>query len=200
MNVSDMVANDLKRCVWILRTCLSMHIVAYLLNYTHQSKFNWLFNAPWAYKITISMNVSDMVGNDLKRCVWILRTCLQMHIVAYLLNYTHQSKFNWLFNAPWAYKITISMNVSDMVENDLKRCVWILRTCLPMNIVAYLLNYTHQSKFNWLINAPWAYKITVSMNVSDMVENDLKRCVWILRTCLQMHSCIPLNPHPPEQI
>ena len=146
------------------------------------------------------MNVSDMVANDLKRCVWILRTCLPMHIVAYLLNYTHQSKFNWLINAPWAYKITISMNVSDMVANDLKRCVWILRTCLPMNIVAYLLNYTHQSKFNWLINAPWAYKITVSMNVSDMVENDLKRCVWILRTCLQMHNCIPLNPHPPEQI
>ena len=146
------------------------------------------------------MNVSDMFGNDIRRCVWILRTCLQMHIVEYLLNYTHQSKFNWLFNAQWAYKITISMNVSDMVANDLKRCVWILRTCLPMNIVAYLLNYTHQSKFNWLINAPWAYKITVSMNVSDMVENDLKRCVWILRTCLQMHNCIPLNPHPPEQI
>ena len=35
------------------------------------------------------------------------------------------------------------------------------------------------------------------MNVSDMVENELKRCVWKLRTCLQMHSCIPLNPHPP---
>ena len=200
MNVSDMVENDLKRCVWILRTCLPMHIVAYLLNYTHQSKFNWLINAPWAFKITVSMNASDMVENDLKRCVWILRTCLPMHIVAYLLIHTHQSKFNWLFNAPWAYKITLSMNVSDMFGNDLKRCVWILRTCLPMHIVAYLLKYTHQSKFNWLFNAPWAYKITISMNVSDMVANDLKRCVWILRTCLQMHSCIPLNPHPPEQI
>ena len=67
-------------------------------------------------------------------------------------------------------------------------------------IVAYLLFHTHQSKFNWLINAPWEYIITISMNVSYMDANDLKRCVWILRTCLQMHSCILLNPHPPEQI
>ena len=67
-------------------------------------------------------------------------------------------------------------------------------------IVAYLLIHTHQSKFNRLINAPWAYKITISMNVSGMVANDLKRCVWILRTCLQMHNCTPLKPHPPEQI
>ena len=37
------------------------------------------------------------------------------------------------------------------------------------------------------------------MNVPDSVANEIKRCVWILRTCLQMHSCIPLNPHPPEQ-
>ena len=200
MNVSDMVANDLKRCVWILRTCLPMHIVAYLLNYTHQSKFNWLINAPWAYKITISMNVSDMVANDLKRCVCILRTCLSMHIVAYLLNYTHQSKFNWLINAPLEYKITISLNVPDVVANGFRQCVWILRTCLSMHIVAFLLNYTHQSKFNWLINAPWAYKITISINVPDMVANGFRQCVWILRTYLQMHSCIPLNPHPPEQI
>ena len=41
-------------------------------------------------------------------------------------------------------------------------------------IVAYLLIHTHQSKFNWLINAPWAYKITISMNVSDMVANVIK--------------------------
>ena len=92
------------------------------------------------------------------------------------------------------------MNVPDMFANDLKRCVWILRTCLPKHIVAYLLNYTHQSILNSLINTAWVYKITMSMNVSDMVANGLKRCVWILRTCLQMHSCIPLNPHPPEQI
>ena len=123
-------------------------------------------------------------------------------IVAYLLIHTHQkqSKFNWLINAPWAYKITVSMNVSDMFENDLKRCMWMLRTCLQMHIVAYLLNYTHQSKFNWLINAPWAYKINVSMNVPDMVANGLIQCVWILRACLQMHSCIPLKSHPLEQI
>ena len=38
------------------------------------------------------------------------------------------------------------------------------------------------------------------MNVSDMVANVIKQCMWILRTCLQMRSCIPLNPHPPEQI
>ena len=38
------------------------------------------------------------------------------------------------------------------------------------------------------------------MNVSDMVANVIKQCVWILQTCLQMHICIPLNPHPPEQI
>ena len=74
MNVSDMVPKGLKRYVWILRTCLAMHIVAYLLNYTHQSKCNRLINAPWAYKFTISMNVTDMVANGLKRCVWILRT------------------------------------------------------------------------------------------------------------------------------
>ena len=36
------------------------------------------------------------------------------------------------------------------------------------------------------------------MNVPDM--DDLKRCVWILRTSMQMHSSIPLNPNPPEQI
>ena len=67
-------------------------------------------------------------------------------------------------------------------------------------IVAYLLNHNHESNFNCLINAPSAYKITISMNVSDMGANDIKRCVCILRTCLQMHSCISLNPHPPEQI
>ena len=49
-------------------------------------------------------------------------------------------------------------------------------------------------------NAPWAYKITISMNVSDMIANVIKQCVWILRTCLQMHSCITLNSHPPDQI
>ena len=92
------------------------------------------------------------------------------------------------------------MNDPDMVATEIKQCVWILRTCLPMHIVAYLLNYTHQSKFNRLINAPWAYKITISMNVPDMVENDLKRCVWILQTCLQMHTWIPLNPQLRELI
>ena len=40
-------------------------------------------------------------------------------------------------------------------------------------IVAYLLIHTHQSKFNWLINAPWAYKITLWMYVPDMAANDL---------------------------
>ena len=151
-------------------------------------------------RITISMNVSDMVATAIKQCVWILRTCLPMHIVAYLLNYSHLSKFNRLINAPLAYKITISMNGSDMVANDLKRCVWILRTCLQLHIVAYLLNYTHQSKFNWLIYAPLAYIIIISMNDPDMFQNDLKRCVWILLTCLEMHRWIPLNPHPPELI
>ena len=38
------------------------------------------------------------------------------------------------------------------------------------------------------------------MNVSDMVANDLKRCLSILRTCLRMHNKLPLTPHPPEQI
>ena len=130
-----------------------------------------MFNATWAYKITLSMNVSDMVGNDLKRCVWILRTCLPMHIVAYLLNYTHQSKFNRLINAPWAYKITVSFNVPDMVANDIKRCVWILRTCLPMHIIAYLLNYTHQANLidwfmhYWHIKSPsrWMSQIRLQM-------------------------------------
>ena len=92
------------------------------------------------------------------------------------------------------------MNVTDMVANGLKRCMWILRTCLPMHIVAYLINLTHRSIFNRLINAQWAYIITISMNVADMVATVIKQCVWILRTCLQMHSCIHLNPHPPEQI
>ena len=46
----------------------------------------------------------------------------------------------------------------------------------------------------------WEYIITISMNVSDMVANVIKQSVWILRTCLQMHSCIPLKSHPPEQI
>ena len=145
----------------------------------------------WMYQIWLQMASDNACGyyEHIYKC-----------IVAYLLIHTHQSKFNWLINAPWAYKITISMNVSDMVANDLKRCVWILRTCLPMDIVAYLVNYTHQSIFNWLINAPWAYKITISINVPDMVANGFRQCVWILRTYLQMHSCIPLNPHPPEQI
>ena len=120
-------------------------------------------------------------------------------IVAYLLNHTHQSKFNWLINAPWAYKITISMNVPNMVANtSYDACGYYEHVCKC--IVAYLLNHTHQSKFNWLINAPWAYKITISMNVKNMVANDFIRCVWILQTCLLMHSCIPLKSHPPEQI
>ena len=36
------------------------------------------------------------------------------------------------------------------------------------------------------------------MNVPDMVAKGLIQCVWILRTCLQMHSCIPLKQHQPE--
>ena len=90
-------------------------------------------------------------------------------------------------------------NVSDMVvidKND--ACGYYEQVCKC--IVAYLLIHTHQSKFNWLMNTQWAYKITITLNVPDMVANDKIRCVWILRTCLQMHSCIPLNPHPPEQI
>ena len=195
MNVSDMVATVIKQCVWILRTCLPMHIVAYLLNYNHQSKYNSLIYAPLAYRITISMNVSDVVATVIKQCVWILRTCLPIHIVTYLINYTHQSKFNSLIYAPLAYRITISMNVSDMVAKGLKRCVWIVRTCLPMHIVAYHLNYNHQCKLNWLIYAPLAYRITISMNVSDMVPKGLKRCVWILRTCLAMHIVAYLLIH-----
>ena len=38
------------------------------------------------------------------------------------------------------------------------------------------------------------------MNVPDMVANVIKQCVWILRTCLEMLSCLSLNPHQPEQI
>ena len=178
-------------------------MVAYLLNQTHQKKFNWLINAPWAYNITISMNVPDMVANNIKRCVWILRYVCKC-IVAYILIDTHQSKFNWLNNAQWAYNITISINVQDlvqMIKDD--ACGYYEHVCKC--IVAYLLNHTHQSKFNWLINAPWAYKITISINVSDMVANDKndlnphppEACGW---TCLQMHSCIPLKSHPPEQI
>ena len=37
------------------------------------------------------------------------------------------------------------------------------------------------------------------MNVPDMVANGIIQCVWILQTCLQMHSSLPLNPHRPEQ-
>ena len=36
-------------------------------------------------------------------------------------------------------------------------------------IVAYLLNHTHQSKFN----APCVHKILISMNVSDMIVNNI---------------------------
>ena len=144
----------------------------------------------WMSQIWLQMWLNDVCGYYEHVC-----KC----IVAYLLIYTLQSKFNWLINAPWAYKITISKNVPDMVANDLNdACGLFEHVC--KRIVAYLLIHTHQSKFNWLINAPWAYKITISMNVPDMVAIDLKRCVWILRTCLQMHSCITLNLHPPEQI
>ena len=91
------------------------------------------------------------------------------------------------------------MNVPNMVANDLNdACGCYEHVCKC--IVAYLLIHTHQSKFNSFINAPWAYRITVSMNVSDMVANVITQCMWILRTCLQMHSCIPLKQHPPEQI
>ena len=68
------------------------------------------------------------------------------------------------------------MNVADMVANDIKRCVRILRTCLQMHICIPLKSHPPE------------------------VANDIKRCVWILRTCMQMHSCIPLKSHPPEQI
>ena len=83
-----------------------------------------------------------------------------------------------------------------MTQND--ACGYYEHVCKC--IVAYLLIHTHQSKFNSLINAPCAYKITVSMNVSDMVANVIKQCVCILRTCLQMHIFIPFNSHLPEQI
>ena len=120
-------------------------------------------------------------------------------IVAYLLNHTHQSKFNWLINASWDIK-SLSQSMSQiwlqMWSNN--ACEYYEHVCKC--IVAYLLNHTHQSKFNWLINAPWAYKITISINVSDMVANVIKQCVWILRTCLQMHNRIPLKSHPLEQI
>ena len=46
-----------------------MHIVAYLLNHTCQSKFSLLINAPSVHKIAISMNVTDMIANDIKQCV-----------------------------------------------------------------------------------------------------------------------------------
>ena len=91
----------------------------------------------------------------------------------------------------WMFKIWLQMWLNNA-------CGYYEHVCKC--IIAYVLNHTHQSKFNWLINAPWAYKITISMNVPDMVANDIKRCVWLLRTCLQMHSCIPLKSHPPEQI
>ena len=44
-------------------------------------------------------------------------------------------------NAPWAYKITY---VSDMVANDAYGYYEHVCKC----IVAYLLNHTHQNKFN----------------------------------------------------
>ena len=91
------------------------------------------------------------------------------------------------------------MNVPDVVANGLTQCVWMLRTFLEMNS-CIPLNHTHQSKFNGLINAQSSYKITISMNVPDVVANGLMQCVWMLRTCLQMNSCIPLKSHPPEQI
>ena len=44
MNVLDMIANDIKQCVWVLyEHNICNCIVAYLLNHTHQSK---LINAP----------------------------------------------------------------------------------------------------------------------------------------------------------
>ena len=117
-------------------------------------------------------------------------------IVAYLLIYTHQRKFHWLINAPWAYKISFAMNVPEWLQMASNNA-YVYYEHICKWIVAYLLIHTHQSKFNWLINAPWAYKITISMNVPDMVANVIKRCVWILPTYLQMHRCIPLKPHPP---
>ena len=93
------------------------------------------------------------------------------------------------------------MNVPDMVANDIKRCVWILRTCLQMHsCIPFNPHPPEQIELIDLCTMSIIYKITVSINVPDMVANDLKQCVWILRTCLQMHSCIPLNSHPPEQI
>ena len=49
-------------------------------------------------------------------------------------------------------------------------------------IDANLLIHAHQGKFKRLINAPWAHKIKISMNVPDMFANDIKRSVCILRT------------------
>ena len=47
-------------------------IVVLLLNHTHQSKFNKLFNDPCIHKIAISMNVSDMIAIDIKQWIWVL--------------------------------------------------------------------------------------------------------------------------------
>ena len=47
-------------------------------------------------------------------------------------------------------------------------------------IVVFLLNHIHQNKFSLLINAPCVHKIAISMNVSDMIANDIKQCEWVL--------------------
>ena len=74
-------------------------------------------------------------------------------IVAYLLNHTHQSKFNWLIMHHRDLK-SLSQSMSQiclqMWSNN--ACEYYEHVCKC--IVAYLLNHTHQSKFNWLINAP----------------------------------------------
>ena len=43
--------------------------------------------------------------------------------------------------------------------------------------VALLFNHTHQSIFNYLIDAPFVLTITISANVSDMIANGIIQCV-----------------------
>ena len=48
-----------------------------------------------------------------------------------------------------------------------------MHSCIPQTI------YTLQSKF--ILMHQWLYSlIAISMNVTDMIANDIKQCVWVI--------------------
>ena len=89
------------------------------------------------------------------------------------------------------------MSQNEFANVDQTICVC-LRTWLQMHSCIPLKSHPPENLIDWLMHH--GHIKSLSQSMSQIFANVIKQCVWILRTCLQMHSCIPLKSHPPEQI